>query len=61
MIDYRKSRGLSQEQLAGDLGINPCTLRRWEKSKGKMSQKVLDKLRAIIEQDARIDGHQGRV
>jgi transcriptional regulator with XRE-family HTH domain len=41
IVAYRKLRGLSQRRLACQLGIDPCTLRKWERDKQKPSDKLL--------------------
>lgn len=35
LIRYRKARGISQKQLATRLGVDPCTLSRWERGQRK--------------------------
>jgi transcriptional regulator with XRE-family HTH domain len=30
---YRKIRGISQKKLAREIGVDPCTLARWERNK----------------------------
>ena len=35
IVTYRQALGLNQEELAHKLGVDPGTLARWEKGKGK--------------------------
>ena len=30
LVAHRKSRGLTQKEFARQIGVNPCTLSRWE-------------------------------
>jgi transcriptional regulator with XRE-family HTH domain len=45
---YRTERGLSQERLARQLGIDPLTVRRLEYTRGKTSRRILDKILEIL-------------
>ena len=42
LIYYRKVFGLSQKKMAQQLGIDPGTLRRWEKNLGRHKSEVLE-------------------
>ena len=44
IITYRKLRGLSQKQLARQLGIDPGTLSKWERDKQKPSESFIKDL-----------------
>jgi transcriptional regulator with XRE-family HTH domain len=48
IILYRKLHGLSQKKLACQIGIDPCTLRKWERDKQKPSEIFLNKLKKIV-------------
>jgi len=41
IVLYRKSKGISQLNFARQLGIDPSTLGRWEKGRGKPSEKLI--------------------
>jgi transcriptional regulator with XRE-family HTH domain len=41
IIKARQKLGLSQKKLACKIGIDPCTIRSWEKSKHKPSKSLL--------------------
>ena len=47
LVDHRKSRGITQKEFAHELGVDPCTLSRWERDerepKGRFS-KILRKI-----------------
>jgi transcriptional regulator with XRE-family HTH domain len=44
IIKERQIMGLSQKQLAIQIGIDPCTIRSWEKGKHKPNRHSLQKL-----------------
>jgi transcriptional regulator with XRE-family HTH domain len=44
IILYRKLHGLSQKKLACQLGIDPCTLSKWERNKRKPYERFLKQL-----------------
>ena len=44
IVTYRKLRGLSQKKLACHLGIDPCTLSKWERNKRLPSKRVLKEI-----------------
>jgi len=44
----RRMMGLSQKQLARQLGVDPGTLSRWEKNKAKPPEKLRQKLCALL-------------
>ncbi len=41
IVVYRRLLGLSQKELASRLGIDPCTLSKWERDKLKLSEGFL--------------------
>ena len=38
---YRKIKGISQENFAKQISVDPCTLARWERNRGKPSKNFL--------------------
>lgn len=42
---YRKTRGLTQKAFARILGVDPSTLGKWEKGKGRSPQRIWDILK----------------
>ena len=46
--DYRKSQGITQEQLAEDLGIDPRTLRLWENERPPESIRELRRISDLL-------------
>ena len=44
IADYRRLSGITQKELAKSLGIDPGTLSRWERNKGRPLKKLLTKL-----------------
>ncbi len=44
IVVYRKLHGLSQKKLAHQLGIDPCTLSKWERGKRRPSERFLKDL-----------------
>lgn len=46
--DYRKSHGVTQEQLAEDLGIDPRTLRSWENERPPESIRELRRISDLL-------------
>jgi len=48
IVIYRRILGLSQKELARQLGIDPSTLGRWEREKGQPSKQLSSKLEAIL-------------
>ena len=44
MVAYRQSLGISQEELARRLGVDPGTLARWKKDAGVPVKGLLDDL-----------------
>lgn len=42
--DYRTERGLTQEALAGDLGVTSITLSRWETGARRIAQSKLSEV-----------------
>jgi transcriptional regulator with XRE-family HTH domain len=45
---YRRLLGITQKELAKPLGIDPGTLARWERSKGKPLQTHLEKVCTLL-------------
>jgi len=45
---YRSKLGLSQEQLARNLGVSLNTVQRWESGKTRPSHLAMDKLVVIL-------------
>lgn len=45
---YRVSKGLTQEQLARNLGVTLNTVQRWESGKTRPSPLALDKLSEVF-------------
>jgi transcriptional regulator with XRE-family HTH domain len=50
IASHRKLLGLTQEQLAREIGVNPCTIISWEKGTRKPEKKRLKKLAAFFAQ-----------
>ncbi len=48
IVVYRRLLGLSQKELASRLGIDPCTLSKWERDKRKPSEELLKDLTAFF-------------
>jgi transcriptional regulator with XRE-family HTH domain len=44
IVIYRRLLGLSQKKLAHKLGIDPCTLSKWERNKRQPPEKFLDEI-----------------
>jgi transcriptional regulator with XRE-family HTH domain len=44
LIAVRKARGLTQKEMAKRLGVDPTTLGRWERGRGRPSKKLNDVL-----------------
>jgi len=40
IVACRRAKGLTQKELAHDLGVHPSTLARWECGKGQPSQRL---------------------
>jgi transcriptional regulator with XRE-family HTH domain len=51
LVAYRRAAGVSQRELAQRLGIDPGTLGRWEREKGRPSCTHLRTVMALLEQD----------
>jgi len=52
IIKLRQRIGLSQKQLAIQIGVDPCTIRSWEKGKHKPTKKLLEKLKIFLKNTA---------
>jgi len=50
IVHYRRLLGLTQKELAKSLGIDPGTLGRWERNKGKPPDDLLQKLNALFKE-----------
>ena len=48
IVLYRKMRGLTQKELARQLGIDPGTLGKWERGESKPLGKFLSKIRGTL-------------
>ena len=48
MVQYRKLRGINQETMARQLGIDPATLGRWERDESKPVGKLLRKVESFL-------------
>lgn len=48
LMAYRMIRGLSQKQLARELGIDPTTVRRWEAGIGQPSRRLKERVAAML-------------
>jgi transcriptional regulator with XRE-family HTH domain len=49
LLAYRKLNGITQEELARQLGVDPTTLARWERGQGKPIQKIAEEIRKFID------------
>ncbi len=47
--EYRRIHGLTQEKLAGQLGVNPSTLAGWEREENNPREKTLNKLSTLFD------------
>jgi len=45
---YRKLNGITQEELARRLGVDPTTLARWEKRKSRPMEKNLKAIKQLF-------------
>jgi len=48
IIVYRKIHGLTQKELASQLGVDPSTLGRWERGESKPPKKIMKKLKSFL-------------
>ncbi len=48
LLRYRKTRGMSQKELAKQIGIDPTTLGRLEGKKGRCFSSILTKVIAFL-------------
>jgi len=48
MLRYRKCRGVSQKELAKQMGIDPTTLSRLERNRGRHFSSVLEKVNSYL-------------
>jgi transcriptional regulator with XRE-family HTH domain len=49
LLKYRKCRGLTQQELANQIGIDPTTLSRMERNRGRSFESIVRKARWILE------------
>lgn len=49
LLKYRRDRGITQKNLARRVGIDPTTLSRLERNKGRFFASVLRKVSAFLE------------
>lgn len=47
-LQYRRSKGMTQKELAKRMGIDPTTLSRLERNRGRCSPSVLTKVSAFL-------------
>jgi len=52
LLQYRKGRGITQKELAKQIGIDPTTLSRLERNRGECLQSVLEMVRTFLEHAA---------
>ncbi|PIU56435.1 MAG: transcriptional regulator [Chloroflexi bacterium CG07_land_8_20_14_0_80_45_17] len=48
VLNYRRLYGITQKELAHRLGIDPTTLARWERDKGRPMKRQMEKLVAFL-------------
>jgi transcriptional regulator with XRE-family HTH domain len=53
IVRYRRLLGITQKELAKSLGIDPGTLGRWERNRGKPQRQIVERLKEFM--DAPID------
>ena len=46
--EYRRVHGLTQEKMAGQLGVDPSTLAAWERGENNPHQNILNKLSTLL-------------
>ena len=46
--EYRRVHGLTQEKMAGQLGVDPSTLAAWERGENNPRDKILNKLSTLL-------------
>jgi DNA-binding XRE family transcriptional regulator len=49
VVRYRETRGWSQKRLAGEFGIDPGTLSRWEFGKRHPRGALAEKINALLD------------
>ena len=47
LLRYRRIRGKSQKEMAKSLGVDPCTLGRWERGRSKPNSKLKARLLSL--------------
>ena len=50
-LHYRKSRGMTQKELAKRIGIDPATLGRLEKHKGRCFPSLVEKVNRFMSEE----------
>ena len=48
IIQFRRTHGIRQDELASQLGVDPSTLARWERSERKPLKPNLEKLDVVL-------------
>jgi transcriptional regulator with XRE-family HTH domain len=51
LLQYRKSNGISQKELSGRMGIDPKTLSRMARGRGRCFRSVLEKVSAFLDRE----------
>ena len=49
LLQYRKNRGVTQKDLAKQIGIDPTTLSRLERKQGRQNPSVLQKATRFVD------------
>ncbi len=48
LLAYRKTRGITQKELAKNLGVDPSTLASWEKEQSEPSERSLKDINRLF-------------
>ena len=48
LVNHRKALGMTQKEFAGQLGIDPSTLARWERGEREPTGRLLDRINGVI-------------
>jgi transcriptional regulator with XRE-family HTH domain len=54
LLSHRKARGLTQKQFARKLGVDPCTLAKWEQGKREPRGDFRLKAEALLQRNRRL-------